>query len=80
MNPLVFAARGIVPVGYAALAFVVGVTTGLLLRRTVAAMSVTLLVIASLQFAAPFVVRPWLAQPITTVSPLQVKRGATRCR
>ncbi|MEU8424289.1 ABC transporter permease subunit [Micromonospora sp. NPDC048835] len=72
MDPLVFAARGIVPVGYAVLAFVVGVTAGLLLRRTLAAMAVTLLVIVSLQIAAPFVVRPWLAQPITTVSPLRV--------
>ncbi|MET7666941.1 ABC transporter permease subunit [Micromonospora luteifusca] len=72
MNPLVFAARGVVPVGYAALAFMVGVTTGLLLRRTLAAMAVTLLVIASLQIAAPFVVRPWLAQPVSTVSPLDV--------
>ncbi|MGC4868530.1 hypothetical protein ACLQ3B_24195 [Micromonospora sp. DT53] len=70
MNPLVFAARGVVPVGYAALAFMVGVTTGLLLRRTLAAMAVTLLVIASLQIAAPLVVRPWLAQPVTTVAPL----------
>lgn len=72
MNPLVFAARGIVPVGYALLAFVMGVTAGLLLRRTLAAMAVTLLAIVSLQIAAPFVVRPWLAQPVTTVSPLQV--------
>jgi hypothetical protein len=72
MNPLVFAARGIVPIGYATLAFVVGVTTGLLLRRTLAAMAVTLLVVVGLQVAAPFVVRPWLAQPVTTVSPLQV--------
>ncbi|MEK8104791.1 hypothetical protein NKG94_05555 [Micromonospora sp. M12] len=46
-----------------------GVATGLLLRRTLAAMAVTLLVVLSLQIAAPFVVRPWLAQPITTVSP-----------
>jgi len=73
MNPLVFAARGIVPVGYAALAFVVGVTAGLLLRRTVAAMAVTLLVIVGLQIATPFVVRPWLAQPVTTITPLQVE-------
>ncbi|WP_433261688.1 ABC transporter permease subunit [Micromonospora vinacea] len=71
MNPLVFAARGIVPIGYATLAFVVGVATGLLLRRTLGAMAVTLLVVISLQIAAPFVVRPWLAQPVTTVSPLQ---------
>ncbi|MEV1316426.1 hypothetical protein AB0J14_10115 [Micromonospora arborensis] len=72
MNPLVFAARGIVPIGYATLAFMVGVTTGLLLRRTLAAMAVTLLVIVGLQIAAPFVVRPWLAQPVVTVSPLDV--------
>ncbi|MET8258077.1 hypothetical protein [Micromonospora sp. NPDC005205] len=71
MNPLVFAARGIVPVGYATLAFVVGVATGLLLRRTLGAMAVTLLVVVSLQIAAPFAVRPWLAQPVTTVSPLR---------
>ncbi|MGA5311591.1 hypothetical protein [Micromonospora taraxaci] len=72
MNPLVFAARGIVPVGYATLAFVVGVATGLLLRRTLGAMAVTLLVVVSLQIAAPIVVRPWLAQPVTTVSPLSM--------
>lgn len=75
MNPLVFAARGVVPVGYAALAFVVGVTTGLLLRRTLAAMAVTLLVVVGIQVAAPFVVRPWLAQPATTYSPLKVVAG-----
>ncbi|AGZ46683.1 ABC transporter permease subunit [Actinoplanes friuliensis] len=73
MNPLVFAARGIVPIGYAALAFVVGATAGLLLRRSVAAMAVTLLVIVSIQVAMPFVVRPWLAQPVTTTAPLQVE-------
>ncbi|WP_327035282.1 hypothetical protein [Micromonospora ureilytica] len=72
MNPLVFAARGIVPIGYATLAFVVGVFTGLVLRRTLAAMAVTLLVVVGLQIAAPFVVRPWLAQPVTTISPLDV--------
>ncbi|MGW3788446.1 ABC transporter permease subunit [Micromonospora chokoriensis] len=75
MNPLVFAARGIVPIGYATLAFVVGVATGLLLRRTLGAMAVTLLVVVGLQVAAPFVVRPWLAQPVTTVSPLDVDGG-----
>ncbi|MFI5928361.1 hypothetical protein ACIA3K_20680 [Micromonospora sp. NPDC051543] len=72
MNPLVFAARGIVPIGYATLAFVIGVAAGLLLRRTLGAMAVTLLLVVGLQVAAPFVVRPWLAQPVTTVSPLEV--------
>jgi hypothetical protein len=70
ITPLVFQARGIVPVGYAALAFVVGVTAGLLLRRTMMAMVVTLLVVAGLQIAMPLLVRPWLAQPVTTVSAL----------
>ena len=74
MNPLVFAARGIVPIGYAALAFVAGVTIGLVLRRTLAAMAVTLLVVVGLQIASPFLVRPWLAQPVTTVTPLAVER------
>jgi ABC-type transport system involved in multi-copper enzyme maturation permease subunit len=72
ITPLVFPARGIVPIGYAMLAFVVGVTAGLLLRRILTAMVVTLLVVAGLQVAAPFVVRPWLAQPITSVTPLDV--------
>ncbi|MEU4423314.1 ABC transporter permease subunit [Actinoplanes sp. NPDC024001] len=72
LNPLVFAARGLVPVGYAALAFVVGVTAGLLLRRTVTAMAVTLLVVAGLQLAGPFLVRPLLADRVTTTTPLNV--------
>jgi hypothetical protein len=72
MNPLVFAARGILPAGWAVLAFVAGVTTGLLLRRTIAAMAVTLLLIIGLQIASPFLIRPWLAQPITVITPLDV--------
>jgi ABC-type transport system involved in multi-copper enzyme maturation permease subunit len=43
--PLTYAARGIVPIGYAVLAFVAGVTVGMVLRRTVMAMAVTLVVV-----------------------------------
>ncbi|BCJ46526.1 transporter [Actinoplanes ianthinogenes] len=70
ITPLIFQARGIVPVGYAVLAFVIGVTAGLLLRRTVTAMVVTLLLVAGLQIAMPMLVRPWLAQPVTTITAL----------
>lgn len=42
LHPLVFAARGIVPVGSAAFAFVLGATLGVLLRRTLPAMALTL--------------------------------------
>ena len=42
--PLVYGARGIVPVGYALFAFTLGVTVGMLIRRTVPAMVTTLVV------------------------------------
>lgn len=58
--PVVFAARGIAPIGYAAFAFVLGIAVGILLRRTVAAMAVTLVVFAAVQVAVPMFVRPYL--------------------
>jgi ABC-type transport system involved in multi-copper enzyme maturation permease subunit len=42
LTPTLFGARGIVPIGYAAFAFVLGVAAGILIRRTVPAMAVTL--------------------------------------
>jgi ABC-type transport system involved in multi-copper enzyme maturation permease subunit len=60
MSPVVFAARGIVPIGYAAFAFALGVAVGILLRKTVAAMAVTLAVFAAVVVAIPFLVRPYL--------------------
>ena len=65
-NPVFFATRGIVPIGYAAFAFVLGVVAGLLLRRTVPAMAVTLAVFAAVQIAMPLAVRPHLIPPGTT--------------
>lgn len=60
MSPVVFAARGIVPIGYAAFAFVLGVAIGIVLRRTVAAMAVTLVVFTTVLLAIPFLVRPYI--------------------
>jgi ABC-2 family transporter protein len=42
VGPLLFGARGIVPIGYAAFAFVLGVVAGIVIRRTVPAMAATL--------------------------------------
>ncbi|MEE6259752.1 ABC transporter permease [Plantactinospora sonchi] len=42
ITPLVYGARGIVPVGYAVFGFVLGVTAGMLIRRTMPAMAATL--------------------------------------
>ncbi|MEV6347889.1 ABC transporter permease subunit [Actinoplanes sp. NPDC051851] len=70
ISPLTFAVHGVVPIGYAALAFVIGVTAGLLLRRIVPAMAVTLLLVAAVQVAMPLLVRPVLATSVTSITAL----------
>jgi ABC-type transport system involved in multi-copper enzyme maturation permease subunit len=59
MEPVLFAARGIAPIGYAAFAFVLGVAVGILLRRTVTAMAVTLVAFTAVMIAVPLLVRPY---------------------
>jgi hypothetical protein len=61
--PLVFATHGITPLGYAAFAFALGVTAGVLIRRAVPAMAVTLAIFAAVQFAMPLWIRPHLIPP-----------------
>jgi ABC-type transport system involved in multi-copper enzyme maturation permease subunit len=63
-SPAVFGTRGIVPLGYAAFAFALGVLAGLLVRRTIAAMAVTLAALAVVQIAFPLAVRPHLIPPV----------------
>ncbi|GAA3594008.1 transporter [Nonomuraea rosea] len=65
MDPLVFSARGIAPMGYAAFAFVLGVTVGMIVRRTLPAMALTLAAFAAIQLAMPLLVRPHLNAPVT---------------
>ena len=69
-SQLNFATHGITPLGYAAFAFALGVTAGALIRRTIPAMAVTLAIFAALQVAMPLWVRPNLAPPDHTVSPV----------
>jgi hypothetical protein len=64
MAPLLFAARGIVPIAYAAFAFALGVTVGMLVRRTLPAMAITLAVFVAVQLAMPLLVRPHLLPPM----------------
>jgi hypothetical protein len=56
----------VVPLGYAALAFVLGVLVGLLVRRTVPAMAITLGVFAVLQIVVPTAIRSHLLPPVTS--------------
>jgi hypothetical protein len=64
MEPLMFATRGIAPIGYAAFCFALGVTVGMLVRRTVPAMAITLTVFLAVQIAMPLVVRAHLIPPV----------------
>jgi hypothetical protein len=64
LDPGIFSESGIAPVGYAAFAFASGVTAGLLSRRTLPAMAVTLAIfVAVAWFAFPVWVRPHLLPP-----------------
>ncbi|WP_026922705.1 ABC transporter permease subunit [Glycomyces arizonensis] len=76
MEPLLFAARGIVPIGYAAFAFALGVASGLVARRTLPAMAVTLLVFAAVQVAMPQLVRPHLIEPVEAVIEISDRNAA----
>lgn len=68
--PVVFGARGIVPIGYAAFALALGVAVGMLLKRTVAAMAVTLVALAAVLLLVPNFVRPYLIPPAQMTVPI----------
>jgi hypothetical protein len=72
LTPLIFGASGIAPIGYAAFAFALGVTAGALLRRTLPAIAITLVVFAAIQGAMPLWVRPHLIPPVQTDSALNI--------
>ncbi|MBS2531656.1 hypothetical protein KGQ20_02605 [Catenulispora sp. NF23] len=67
-TPLAFATRNIAPLGYTAFAFLLGAALGLLMRRALPAMAVTVAVFISLQVLFAGQLRPHLL-PSTTASP-----------
>jgi hypothetical protein len=60
LTPVAFAMRGVAPVGYAVFAVVLGVTFGVVLRRSLPAMALTLAVFTAVQIAVPLWIRPHL--------------------
>ena len=72
LSPPVFAARGIAPLGYAALAFVLGVAIGVIIKRTLPAMAITLALFAAVLFVMPAFIRPALVSPVRATSPVTV--------
>lgn len=76
MAPLLFPARGIVPVGYAAFAFALGVTVGMLVRRTLPAMAIALAAFVAVQVAMPVLVRPHLLSPVRSTIEISDENSA----
>ncbi len=72
LDPTLFGASGIAPIGYAAFALVLGVTFGVLIRRTLPAMAATLAVFAGIQVAWPNWIRPHLLSPSVARPPLRI--------
>jgi hypothetical protein len=70
-SPLLFGTYGIAPIGYAAFAFALGLAAGVLIKRTVPAMAVTLGGFAFVQLAWPSWIRPHLISPARSTSPLR---------
>lgn len=71
----VFSERGIAPIGYAAFAFALGVTAGVLIRRTLPAMATALVGFVVARVAVTFLVRPNLEPKVRTTSPLRMTSG-----
>lgn len=65
--PSVFAARGIVPIGYTAFAFALGVAIGIVVRRSLVAVALTLALVIAVQILSPMILRPHLINPATTL-------------
>jgi ABC-type transport system involved in multi-copper enzyme maturation permease subunit len=63
MFPPVFSARGLVPIGYAAFAFALGVAVGLVVRRSLVALAITLAAVILVQIVTPTLIRPHLLAP-----------------
>jgi hypothetical protein len=72
ITPLVYGARGIVPIGYALFAFILGVTAGMLIHRTVPAMAATLAVYGVAVISMQEWIREHLVSASHVVNPLDM--------
>jgi hypothetical protein len=74
-SPSFFDRRDIVPIAYAAFAFALGVTAGVLIRRTLPAMAASLVAFIGVRFAVFAWIRPRLMAPITTTTAFNANPG-----
>ncbi len=64
LSPLLFGTNGIAPIGYTAFGFALGLAAGVLIKRTLPAMAVTLAGLGFVLLAWPNWVRPHLITPV----------------
>lgn len=69
-QPIVFGTRGIVPIGAAVLAFTIGLAAGLIVRKILPAMGVTLALFTAALAAMPLCVSPHLITPVQYTRPV----------
>ncbi len=70
-----FDTRGVTPIGYAVFAFALGVTAGVLIRRSLPAVATTLVAYVVVRLAVREWVRPYLLPPLHAVEPLTTAGG-----
>jgi hypothetical protein len=70
LDPALFGARDLTPIGYAAFALALGVVLGVLIRRTVPAMAATLAAFVGVQVVWAAWIRPHLISPTVIRTPL----------
>lgn len=75
LGPYLFGSRAIVPVAYTLFAVALGVVAGVVLRRTIAAMAVTLVVYLAVMLTMVWVVREHLMPAVRGVRPLNLGRS-----
>ncbi|MEV8076095.1 transporter [Streptomyces pseudogriseolus] len=71
LDPVAFAARGVVPMAHAAFAFVLGVALGLVIRRTLPAMATTFALYTAVQIVVPMWIRSHLAVADRIILPIE---------
>jgi ABC-type transport system involved in multi-copper enzyme maturation permease subunit len=74
IKPLIYGARGVVPISYALFAFVLGVTMGMIIRRTVPAMAATLAIYIGAVAAMPMWIREHLTSAVHATPALDLGR------
>jgi hypothetical protein len=74
-SPSYFDRRDLVPIGYAAFAFALGVAAGVVIRRTLPAMAATLVAFIGVRLAIFEWVRPRLMTPLRILVPLNAQPG-----